>query len=42
MYEQSRVESVNEHCFEVPEKFSCSERLDPASDSPDLSTMIVK
>jgi len=42
MYEQSKVESINEHCFEAPEKFSCSVGLDPASDSPDLSTRIGK
>ena len=40
MYEQSKVEFINEHCFEAPEKFSCSAGLDPASDSTDLSTRI--
>jgi hypothetical protein len=39
---QNKVASINKHYYKAPEKFSCSERLVHASDSPNPSTRVGK
>jgi hypothetical protein len=40
--EPNKVASITDHYYEAPEKFSCSEVLDRASDSPNASSGIWK
>jgi hypothetical protein len=40
LYRSKQSASVTDHYYELPEKFSCAEVLDRASDSPDPSTRI--